>query len=93
MIIIGTFGSLASGATFPVMMILFTNIIDSFTGYGSALLCSNKNLTNTTLDFNSTNFTSTNFTSTNITILPFKLSDDMREQALYLTCITICDTV
>ena len=82
MIIIGTFGSLASGATFPVMMILFTNIIDSFTGYGSALLCSNSSLTNRTLDFNSTNFT-----------LPFKLSDDMREQAIYLTSITIFNNV
>jgi hypothetical protein len=33
----GTIGALANGATFPIMMVLFTNIIDSFTGFGSSL--------------------------------------------------------
>lgn len=41
MIFIGTLGSLASGAAFPVMMIFFTNIIDKFTGFEKELnLCS-----------------------------------------------------
>lgn len=30
---IGAFGSLANGASFPLMMYLFTNIIDTFTGF------------------------------------------------------------
>jgi len=35
MITIGTMASLANGATFPLMMLVFTDIIDSFTSYGA----------------------------------------------------------
>nr|QNH67867.1 ATP-binding cassette transporter subfamily B member 1 X3 [Brachionus rotundiformis] len=32
--LIGTVGALANGATMPLMMLVFTNIIDGFTNYG-----------------------------------------------------------
>jgi hypothetical protein len=35
MIAIGTIGSLGSGASFPVMLLFFSDIIDTFTGFGS----------------------------------------------------------
>ena len=32
--VIGTIGALANGATMPLMMLVFTSIIDSFTSFG-----------------------------------------------------------
>jgi hypothetical protein len=33
MIFIGTLGAIGSGAAFPVMMLFFSNIVDSFSSY------------------------------------------------------------
>lgn len=39
LMVIGSLGSLAGGVMLPLVILVFTNIIDSFSGYGS-LACS-----------------------------------------------------
>ncbi|CAF0897024.1 unnamed protein product [Brachionus calyciflorus] len=39
MIAIGSLGSIGSGISFPIMLLFFSNIIDSFTEYGIYTNC------------------------------------------------------
>nr|UOU03320.1 ATP-binding cassette subfamily B1-2 [Brachionus rubens] len=53
MIVVGSLGSIGSGISFPIMLLFFSNIIDSFTEYGSLIDC-NTNFTNQTIFPNQT---------------------------------------
>jgi hypothetical protein len=68
MMAVGTLGSLANGATIPLMILVFTSIIDSFSSFGRETLCSANSS-------NSSNSSSYNTDS---------LMDKMKSQAIYL---------
>jgi hypothetical protein len=82
--VIATLASIANGAIMPLFLIIFTNIIDSFTGYGKN--CGGtSNPTNTTSIPNGTTlFTSTTTTTTAIVFSLNTLTEDMKQNAIYL---------
>nr|QUF59435.1 ATP-binding cassette transporter Abcb1-2 [Brachionus angularis] len=79
MIIIGSLGGIGTGASFPIMLIFFSNIIDTFTEYGSLNCLGNNTFPNATFP---------NITFPNQT-LPFDLNGKMKEQAIYLCILAV----
>jgi len=84
--VIATIASIANGAIMPLFLIIFTNIIDSFTGYGKICGGTSSQTNVTSIPNGTTLFTSTT-TTTTTTAIAFSLSsltDDMKQNAIYL---------
>ena len=70
MILVGTLGSMGAGATIPLMMLFFTNIIDNYTQAG--LVNCNSNCSSFIPLLNQTNATT------------YDLYGEVRQNAIYL---------
>ena len=81
---IATIASIANGAIMPLFLIIFTNIIDSFTGYGKICGGTSSQTNVTSIPNGTTLFTSTTTTTTAIVFSLSSLTEDMKQNAIYL---------
>ena len=81
MMTIGTLGSMGAGATIPLMMFFFTNIIDNYTAAGASICKLNCSSLITTMSPN------TSESSTSSPLPPnYDLFGEVKQNAIYL-CI------